>query len=242
MGKLKPVLSPAEFRNLRRSQMIKEVNRIAERVNRQISRLKKSSLDYTQVIRPGDLKRMRILKPSSRKSMAELIQRYNELTRTKPDYTQKAVKKAIRQKEELQKLLKTKKLTAEQYRRYEGMVKYATSAAASFYQLMRLANDREIISDYELPEAVRENMDTQEATDWLLDRIMEDMEAKNKQRRMPADIEDATEIMEQAQEEGWKWAFEKSSGKRWRKTSAWGEDWYGPTPEEFAEIAKLFGK
>ena len=226
-------LSASEFNNLTRKQMIKELNRIAERVNRQISRLKRSNLDYTQVIQTKDLKRIRILKPTTKLGRKALIQHHNVLTREKPDYTQKAIKQAIKKKQELAKLLQKKNLTSKQYNEFERLVKRATSTAATFYQLLRVANDRQVIDDYVLPDET-EGMDTDQAVDWLLEKINADMEAKNKQRRTPEDIEDAKMTIEEAERMAWQ--FESTTGQRRRRGTAW----FVTDPEEIRQIEAMF--
>ena len=229
----KPV-SKLEMYNMSRQQMIKEYNRYVERINKQITRIKKSKLPYKEVIQAKDLKRLRLIRKGSKLSSAEILRRYSKMLE-KPTYTQKAVKQQLKKKEEVQKLLEGRKISARQYAAIEKMTKRATSESAKYYQLLRRMDSRGLISDFKLPDKWR-NLSTDEVMDKMLASINKDMNAKNKQRRTADNIEDAELTMKDIEADAWKW--EATTGQKRRGETAW----QTLSDAEIAGLEKLFIK
>lgn len=240
------VLSSGEFKNLTRQQQIKEYNRYAERVNRQIRRLKegkrKGKLDYTQVIPAKDLKQLVVLRKGSKRaksiSSKRLVRMYDRLIKEKPDYRQPAIKAAIKQKKQLERIIGGEEagggITATQYRSYEKMVKRATSESAAYYQLLRAANDRGIIEDYALPEKW-EGLSTKQVMNRMLRAVNADINKMNKQRRTPAAEQDAKMSMKSLRQAAWE--FEATTGQQRRNAP----QWINLTEEQAKYLEELFG-
>ena len=244
------VLTSGEFVNLAtRAEKIKEYNRYAERINRQIRRLKeakkKGTFDYSKVIPAKDLKQLIILKPGSKRakgiSQKRLHRMYDRLLNEKPDYRRAAVKEALKTKVKLESIInraasgeKGGTITATQFRSYERMVKRATAESAAYYQLLRAANDRGIVSDYKLPEKW-EKLDTKQVMDRMLRAVNRDIDKMNKQRRTPAAEKDARLTMRKLRQAGWE--FEATTGQQRRNAP----QWINITPEQEKELIALFG-
>lgn len=240
------VLTSGEFVNLAtRAEKIKEYNRYAERINRQIRRLKeakkKGTFDYSKVIPAKDLKQLVILKPGSKRarsiSQKRLNRMYDRLLKEKPDYRRAAVKEALKQKAKLESIIGGERgggITATQYRSYEKMVKRATSESAAYYQLLKAANERDIISDYQLPEKW-EGLSTKQVMSRMLKAVNRDIDKMNKQRRSPAAEKDARLTMKKLRQNAWE--FEATTGQQRRNAP----QWIDITPEQEKELIDLFG-
>ena len=239
------VLTSGEFVNLAtRAEKIKEYNRYAERINRQIRRLKeakkKGTFDYSKVIPAKDLKQLVILKPGSKRargiSQKRLNRMYDRLLKEKPDYRRAAVKEALKQKEQLEKIIggTGNGITATQYRSYEKMVKRATSESAAYYQLLKAADERGIISDYQLPEKW-EGLSTKQVMSRMLKAVNRDIDKMNKQRRTPSAEKEARLTMRQLRQNAWE--FEATTGQQRRNAP----QWINITPEQEKELIELFG-
>lgn len=243
------VLTKSEYFNLAtRAEKIKEYNRYAERINRQIRRLKeakkKGTFDYSKVIPAKDLKQLIILKPGSKRakgiSQKRLNAMYNRLLEEKPDYRRAAVKEAIKQKERLESIIsggkpgKGEGITATQYRAYERMVKRATAESAAYYQLLKAADERGIISDYQLPEKW-EGLSTKQVMSRMLKAVNRDIDKMNKQRRTPSAEKEARLTMRQLRQNAWE--FEATTGQQRRNAP----QWINITPEQEKELIELFG-
>ena len=224
-----------EAYNMSRKDLVKLYNRIVERVNKQITRLKKSKVNYKDVIEPKDLRRLKLLREKTWKKLStkELFRRYTKLVTEKPDYRQKAVKEAIKQKKALQAILGGRKISAKQYNAMEKLVKRATSEQAMYYQLLRRMDSRGLIHDYRVPEEWK-NKSTDEIMDDMLDQLNADMNKKNKQRRTKKEISAAELSMEDIKKDAWKW--EATTGQKRRGETAW----YHLTDDEIKEIEELF--
>lgn len=221
-------LTPGEFHDLKLAkEMAAEYNRYAEAVNKQIQRLKKSGVNYGNVLTAEQMKPFKVFRKNKKGhynvSKSRLESAYKKLFKQAPDYTQKAVKKMQLEKEDIAKMLGRKKLTAGAYQSLRELTRRASSERALFYQIMRTANDVGVIEDFKLPDEL-DGMSTEAAEKWLVDAINEELETGNKQRRVSDDV-NAWE-KEKAFYRRRAWDFERTTGQdrlnagRFRKMTA----------------------
>lgn len=222
--------------NMSRAEIVKLYNRIVERINKQITRIKKTkNVNYKEVLQPKDLKRLKLLREKQWKKLStkELFRRYVKLVEEKPDYRQKAIKEAVKEKKALQKVLGGRKLTARQFQAMQKLVKRANSESALYYQVLKTANDRGIIDDYQIPQSWQK-YDTETVVNKLMEKINEDINARNKQRRTRGAEEEAEYTMEEIRTGAWEW--EATTGQKRRGMTAF----ENLTEAQIAEIEKLF--
>lgn len=197
-----PRLSIQDFNSLSKSEMIREYNRLAEAVNRNITNLKKSGLD-TGIYSPEELKRVRRIAPGQttirRKTpfgesanvkitKQELVKLYSEAKNKASEVSITSQQKRSAIDEQFAEAIgfSPEDIPEEDKKRFRKAVKRGNSKAAVYYQLLKKADSLGVISNYKLPDEL-DGADAKTASKWLLDSIEAALDAEGKQERTPED-------------------------------------------------------
>lgn len=221
-----------EFNNLSKPEKIQVFNRLAERLNKQLTRANEDKILPRGLYEKKETTYVTRISKKTRLSEERILQKFNELTK-RPQLTKTAVKIRKKLAKELRKMTGGT-VTAKQLTAFQKAMKRASTERALFYQLMIRAENADIIDDHKLPDNMRTTMSTEAATDWFLARLEEKAEQNNKQRRTPEEAEKARAEIE---------AAARVDAAVWEATT--GAERFGDAPvklkdKQMAEIVKLF--
>ena len=184
MPKVVKIYSPSELTEFSNTDLLKIVQREAERVNKQITRYNKAGLQAGDVIPSAAMKRVPV---SSLKNMTrtQLKHAYSEMTSRVAggDLSQRGIKAARAKKKEIMERegLSAEDVNADEYQKLHKIIEEAGHEAAVFYDVLTMAVESGVERSTQFFRTTSDEMTEQTKTEeGRLQFMAETMERINK--------------------------------------------------------------